>query len=69
MVRFAAPVQLAVTVCGGVGVALSLDLRRDFFRTEFTSEPFTPFRLFYYPAVLEEASSEAYRCLDTRRAF
>lgn len=31
------------------GVALSLGLERDFFRREFTSEPFTPFRLFYYP--------------------
>jgi isopenicillin N synthase-like dioxygenase len=30
-------------------VALSLNLDQNFFREKFTAEPFTPFRLFYYP--------------------
>lgn len=32
------------------GVALSLGLESNFFRTKFTSQPFTPFRLFHYPS-------------------
>ena len=32
------------------GVAISLGLDKDFFRNEFTNEPFIPFRLFHYPA-------------------
>lgn len=32
------------------GVSLSLGLRENFFRERFTEEPFTPFRLFHYPA-------------------
>src|SRR5690606_14917565 len=31
------------------GVAISLDLEEDYFEKKFTAEPFTPFRLFYYP--------------------
>eukprot|EP01100_Stratorugosa_tubuloviscum_P000353 TRINITY_DN1076_c0_g2_i1.p1 TRINITY_DN1076_c0_g2~~TRINITY_DN1076_c0_g2_i1.p1 ORF type:complete len:369 (+),score=169.73 TRINITY_DN1076_c0_g2_i1:56-1162(+) len=32
------------------GIGLSLGLKHDFFSKCFTSEPFTPFRLFYYPS-------------------
>ncbi|ELR24593.1 oxidoreductase [Acanthamoeba castellanii str. Neff] len=32
------------------GIALSLNLSENYFREQFTSSPFTPFRLFYYPA-------------------
>lgn len=32
------------------GIALSLGIEANYFREKFTSEPFTPFRLFYYPA-------------------
>ncbi len=31
-------------------IAISLDLDETFFREQFTSSPFTPFRLFYYPS-------------------
>jgi isopenicillin N synthase-like dioxygenase len=29
------------------GIAISLGLDKDYFRTQFTSEPFIPFRLFH----------------------
>jgi isopenicillin N synthase-like dioxygenase len=38
------------------GVAISLDLEEDYFQKKFTAEPFTPFRLFYYP--IDEKSSD-----------
>ena len=37
------------------GVALSLGLEEKFFRTRFTEEAFTPFRLFHYPLALSPA--------------
>eukprot|EP00698_Gefionella_okellyi_P007872 TRINITY_DN1926_c0_g2_i1.p1 TRINITY_DN1926_c0_g2~~TRINITY_DN1926_c0_g2_i1.p1 ORF type:complete len:330 (+),score=60.58 TRINITY_DN1926_c0_g2_i1:126-1115(+) len=43
----------ALTQLGHVimtGVAVSLGLDKDFFREQFTSQPFTPFRLFHYPS-------------------
>jgi len=43
----------ALTELGHVlmsGVALSLGLAENYFRERFTSEPFTPFRLFHYPS-------------------
>lgn len=32
------------------GIAIGLGLDESYFREKFTSSPFTPFRLFYYPA-------------------
>jgi polar amino acid transport system ATP-binding protein len=40
-------------------VALSLSLDRAFFRRHFTEDPFTPFRLFYYPVARSPAEAEA----------
>lgn len=39
--------RLGQAVMGGM--ALALGMQRDFFHDQFTSEPFTPFRLFHYP--------------------
>jgi isopenicillin N synthase-like dioxygenase len=36
------------------GVSLSLGLPENFFKDRFTDDPFTPFRLFHYPAQTED---------------
>ncbi len=40
------------------GIAMGLGIESDYFRSRFTKEPFTPFRLFWYPTDLSPDEQE-----------
>ncbi len=50
------------------GIAIGLQLPTDYFRTRFTTQPFTPFRLFWYPIDMTPEEREAMQKTDEQNA-